>query len=150
MFVKPQTIRGETVVNLTGGWGRRDVTKVVGRGEEHIHTEVSCLDESHTVYKTAAQFTDILLLSLLSSNPASPGGVLPNTPAVCMLVAQQVQGGDKNRQPVRGVLRREAGRSLALQCPWKYGATLENCQHSSRTSPTPCMDTNTKGPTFPL
>lgn len=136
MFMKPQTIRGETVVNLTGGWGGRDVTKVVGRGEEHIHTGVSCLDKSHTVYKTAAQFTDILLLSLLSSNPASPGGVLPNMPAGCMPVAQQVQGGDKNRQPVSGVLRREAGCpssgwSPALQCPWKHGATLENCQHSS-------------------
>lgn len=86
MFMKPQTIRGETVVNLTGGWGHRDVTKVVGRGEEHIHTGVSCLDKSHTVYKTAAQFTNVLLLSLLSSNPASPGGVLPNIPAGCMPV----------------------------------------------------------------
>lgn len=37
MFIKPQTVRGEAAVNLTGGWGSRDMTQVVGSGEEHTH-----------------------------------------------------------------------------------------------------------------
>ena len=51
------------MVNLTGSWGSREVTEVVGKVEENIHTEVSCLDKSHTDCKISAQFTNIRLLS---------------------------------------------------------------------------------------
>lgn len=67
-----------------------------------MHTEVSCLDKSHTV-KTLLVSQTLGCSSLLTSKSISPQGIPLNIPVMWTPRAQQVPGGNKNRDTgVRG------------------------------------------------